>query len=316
MKNFLTYLFLGLFAAFLVACGGKDNSGDSHDQDTDTQTDDENDRHAAGHGSTICLWGEVGLRDGPGRNGVKYLTTVYFGERVESTGDTAVVEGDDRIYIKVKLSDGTTGWASRYLFAENAELGAATKLTTVYKRPDLVTATDKKLNFGDIVAVIKEEGDWVEVMGKEKSINGWIKGGDHLTTEGDDVSVAILRNRALAKANANDKKKALEAIVENSDFANSIFASDIPEMLDELDPMKKLQEGQLMITADNVNVRSSPNTEEENKVFQLNNGAICDILEVGDEANIGGTTSNWYRISSSKGEGWVFGSFAIVNIEQ
>ncbi|MCB9230481.1 MAG: SH3 domain-containing protein [Bacteroidia bacterium] len=308
MKNILNFFLLALLGIFLFSCGGNANSSEDQDDYSVDMADDS-------PGSTICLWPEVGLREGAGRT-PKYITTVYFGEKVESTGDTAIVEGDDRTYIKVKLSDGTTGWANRYLFAENSRLGAITNLTSVYKRPDLVTNTNKKFDFGEIVAVGKSEGEWVEVVGKEKSIAGWIKGEDHLTTEGTDVSVAILRSRALAISNPTEKKKALEDLQENSDFRNSIFVADLADLIDELDPMKRLKEGQLMITADNVNVRSSPTTTEENKVFQLKNGEICDVLEIGDEETIGSQTDNWYKISCTKGEGWVFGSFALVNMTE
>ena len=64
-----------------------------------------------------------------------------------------------------------------------------------------------------------------------------------------------------------------------------------------------------MITGDNVNVRSAPNTDTGEKLFQVNSGDIVKILTKGDMDDIGGL-NYWYEIKTKDGQtGWLFGKF-------
>ncbi|WP_109851245.1 SH3 domain-containing protein [Aquimarina sp. AU58] len=62
----------------------------------------------------------------------------------------------------------------------------------------------------------------------------------------------------------------------------------------------------LVITGNNIWVREYPKTGEV--VFTLNDGAVCRVLEKGEEQIIRGNKDFWYKIEHSGKIGWVFGS--------
>ena len=60
---------------------------------------------------TICVWDRLSLRDDNGR----WLSALSLGEKVIWLGETKVDSSqNDRKYLKVELSDSTTGWASAW----------------------------------------------------------------------------------------------------------------------------------------------------------------------------------------------------------
>lgn len=305
MKKSLLFLATILSISLLSSCGeSTTGTGDATDSTATTTTEGIPTEKQA-----ICLWPKVGVREmaDPNAAGNNSLATAVFGERVEMLGQTEKV--GDKTYIKIKLSDGTEGWVNEYLFAQKAKLAAITKMTSIYERPDQMTLIrDKKAEFGEIVAVMNKEGDWIQVLGKKKSIKGYILGDDHYVTNEKDLRAAIARDHAL-DLSGQEKKDYLDLIVRNTDFTGSIFQMDAEAMLDELNKPVELAEDELMITGDKVNIRSEPDSEMENAIAQLNNGDICKVIATGDMVTIGDKTDYWYQINHPDVEGWVFGAF-------
>ncbi|MEL6652733.1 MAG: hypothetical protein AAFQ87_18180, partial [Bacteroidota bacterium] len=165
-KTFLSLLPLLALLFILGACGSESTTTDTPSENAETESTETTGSEAVSsnnEGDAICLWPKVGLRDAPGTgNGIKYLTTILFGEAVSPTGETKEVGNGN--YIEVSLSDGKTGWVKESLFAPQASVYAASGEIDVYPRPDLMTYKGQKFNRGDVVAVTANEQDeWIEV---------------------------------------------------------------------------------------------------------------------------------------------------------
>ncbi|NIT57775.1 MAG: SH3 domain-containing protein, partial [Aliifodinibius sp.] len=108
--------------------------------------------------SCVCIWDKVPLRAEPRRDG-KWLSSLSLGETVQWFGETAIDSSDkNREYLRIQLSDGKTGWASSYGLVKDSEVGAVKEATFLYRRPDLLTITDEKLESMDMVAVDEDKG--------------------------------------------------------------------------------------------------------------------------------------------------------------
>jgi lipoprotein LenA len=243
MNNLKTFLLLFIFAFFISACGeGTDNDEDTDDSlDTDKELVDGEDVEGISKGApVICLWSAVSIRKTPEAKKGSYLTTIHLGEKASYLGETvtdSTGKGKARDYIKVKLTDGTTGWIEGRFMAIDAEPYALKGNSKLYKRPDILSAGKNEFEKMQYVVVLEEQGDWAKVKGIKKSAGwyreGWVKK-EHLTGDEIDVTVAVLMARALGKGDKDKKLEALNEILENSDLSSSIFSSDIRDLVDEL----------------------------------------------------------------------------------
>lgn len=306
------WLMLPLLLLGMAGCGGgaenQEQSGPEMAETEQAGMAEEPQTKAAAVPVAICLWEKVGLRAAPGTGSdAKYLTTIYFGEKVELLGESQEVDG--KTYQKVRLSDGKEGWVYEYLFAIGAELGVAANETEIYRRPDLMTATDKTLERGEIVAILpSDKPGWVQVVGKERKKEGWVQAGANLTTEELDVAVVVMLDKALAETDPEKQAEALEKLSENSSFQNSVFIDLIQSELEALKERNEIGEDQLYITADKVNVRNLPSVDDSEVLFQVEAGTICNIIDQTDERiKINDMEDYWYKISCDGKEGWVFG---------
>ena len=265
----------------------------------------------------VCLWPEVGLRSKAGRGkDAKWLAGMKFGEVVTLTGNEEM--DGDRKYLEMELIDGKTGWANDYLFAVNAQRAVATATLDVYRRPDLTTFEGKQFEKGEILAVSEDEKDgWREVYGLEKKKAGWIQPNTNYSTDEVDVTVAILYAQALMEKSPLKQEEKLQNIAKNSTFNQSQLMSVVDEKLIELGKLTQLPANQLMVTTDNLNVRSEPDSEADNIVFKLQAGDICNILERGEaKVEIRNMNDFWYLIEKDGKEGWIFGYFTSKKLEE
>jgi SH3-like domain-containing protein len=314
MRNLLLAMIV-MLAMVLSACQGNTD----HTANGQAETSDQSDTldFAPYQDAAICLWGVAGLREQPGRGGSvnDYLTSIYFGERVEMLGESEEVERERRTYIKIRLSDGQEGWVHQYLFAENATLGAITQEAKIYRRPDLMTLKDDVFEIGEIVAVSQQKDDWIKVSGKEKRKSGWIKGTSMISRQEEDVVVAVLYQRALQMSNPRHQLKELLSIVNNPDYSNAIFLDQVKAQLPIAEDLARIPDNQLYITARRVNVRSTPETSEDNVVLQLDEGAVCNVISKGSEVEVDEIKDYWYQIEVGGQQGWVYGHFTSKRLE-
>lgn len=184
---------------------------------------------------SVCIWDEASLRAQPSRK-AKWLSAMALGEKVTWLGKTVIDSSNkNREYLYIRLSDGTEGWASAYVIAKEARPSVAAKKAAIYRRPDLLTATNKEFLPMEVAAILKSENDWIEVVGKENKKKGWIQS-NLVSISDEDIAVALLAAKALAEKDSEKQIEKLKDIVNNTAFANSMFLETLREKLNELNP--------------------------------------------------------------------------------
>ncbi|MDW7692073.1 hypothetical protein R9C00_14975 [Flammeovirgaceae bacterium SG7u.111] len=179
---------------------------------------------------TICLWEELSVRESPSAKS-KYLTSIYLGEAVTSWGESVLDTNSqrERLYTKIRLTDGTEGWSQDDFLAVDATPGVILNDATIYKRPDLLTSTQTAFDRMDFVAIREEKGEWVKVKGKRKEdqwfTTGWVKS-TNLSTDLTDISFAVLVNRALSENDKEVREEKIETILGNTDLKPAVFYQD------------------------------------------------------------------------------------------
>ncbi|MEL7339219.1 MAG: SH3 domain-containing protein [Bacteroidota bacterium] len=320
-KTFLSLLPLLVLLFILASCGEEASTTDTPSENAETESIESartEEASMTSNDEAICLWPKVGLRDAPGTGkGIKYLATILFGEAVSPTGESK--EEGNSTYIEITLSDGKTGWVKESLFAPQATVYAASGEIDVYPRPDLMTYKGQKFNRGDVVAVTANEQDeWIEVYGLEKKTKGWIRGLDNLSDAELDVTVAVLYNRAVTEEKKADREKLLNNIATNSMFSASGMMDVVDEALTSVaePPRPELPANQAYILVDVLNVRSEPNTEQDNVAFQVKNGDVVEIVERGERKEVNGMNDYWYLIRINDQEGWIYGAHTSKKLEE
>lgn len=301
------FLFLGLF---LVGCGG-DEGSDNNNGGDDTEVDGGgSDGHNADSDIAASTWEGHSLREEPGKKG-KWLASVSFGEEMDLLGETE--KGDKYTYEKVRLTDGKEGWVRDDLIYKGGRMGAITENSQIYKRPSISNISDKEIDMASIIVVKQKKDEFTEFIAKNDKANnrarGWVLGESTVTTKELDIAVAFRLSKALSEGNPVKRADQLQKIIDNSSFQESMFYSIAETEYQTASEGPDLAEDELMITGDNVNVRSAPNTDTGEKLFQLGSGDIVKILTKGEMDDIGGL-NYWYEIKAKDGNtGWVFGKF-------
>jgi uncharacterized protein YgiM (DUF1202 family) len=316
MKKFQLILFSLFFAFAFAACGGSEDSGSSSNSGGGgTVESDEGGSSAGGEtkpaGNTaLSTWEGHSLKKEPAG---KWVASITFGEEMTLLGETETAEKDKREYEKVRLLDGKEGWVRGDLISKGSKLAALKADAQIYKRPSISNITDNTVGMGELVVIKQEIEEFSEFVSRNDASNnrksGWLLGSKSLTSNETDIAASVMLGKAMAEKNPIKRKTKLEQIVNNDMFSGSIFLSHAQAMLDKADAGSNLAEDQLMITGDNVNVRSGPTIDEDNKVFQVHSGDICRIVKRGDMDEIGGKLDYWYQIASNGQQGWIFGTF-------
>jgi hypothetical protein len=183
----------------------------------------------------VCIWDQASVRADASAK-AKWISAMALGEKVTWLGEEKVDSSSkNRRYLHIRLSDGTEGWASEYVIATDAKPAVVYKEAPIYRRPDLLTVTESVFDPMEIVAIVGNDGDWIDVIGAENKKKGWIQ--SKLVSKNEtDVAVALLTSKALAEKNEEKRKEKLQDIIDNTAFAGSIFLEDIELKLAEMQP--------------------------------------------------------------------------------
>jgi hypothetical protein len=215
MKQFSILL---IPVVLLVACKGR-QSGSS-----------EGNENAGQRIPAVCISTGTPLRAEPKNEG-KWISSMILGESLTYLGETKADSANpQQEYYRVELSDGKLAWARSYGILLNATPAAIITETPVYKRPDLVTKTDKSFKTVEFVAIIGEKDDWAEVVGAEKRKSGWIKK-ESLSTNAEDVAVATLAQKDLLDKNGAIITDKLSAFLESLPSGNSQLARYLQDQM-------------------------------------------------------------------------------------
>lgn len=233
MKKNLYFIFILLSVVALFSCKGKKGQGEGDSTAVEATEDGT---------FAVCVFDRASLKETPEEKG-KWLESLSIGEKCEYLDDTKEDNSGSKPvkYYKVRLQGGKEGWVQANLISLNSKPAALNQNADVYSRPDLLTKTSKKYSKMDIVAVSATEGDFIQVTGKRRDgkwvETGWIKG-TNVTYSDVDVAVAKFGSKALAMTDEVKQKEALQEILNNTDFSNSIFIPDLnsivnPENVDD-----------------------------------------------------------------------------------
>jgi hypothetical protein len=202
----------------LVACNGRQGGSSVADKSADQRI------------QAVCISTGTPLREAPKKEG-KWISSMILGETLTYLGKTVADSANpQQEYYRVELSDGKPAWARSYGIVLNAVPAAIVAETPIYKRPDLVTKTEKSFRMLEFIAIISEKEDWAEVIGAEKRKAGWIKK-SALTTNAEDVAVSTLAQRELLDKNGNIIKENLSAFIESLPSANSQLARYLQDQM-------------------------------------------------------------------------------------
>ncbi len=190
--------------------------------------------------TAVSVWkSTVSVRVEPGAN-AKWVTSVSLGERFQYLGESRKVTTDDgeRTWAKIQLLDGKEGWILQDFIMIGGQPAAVLKDNTpLYKRPDILTKSDKILAKFDVIG-IKGEGAFVEFKGMSADdtwfTSGWIKS-ENINTNPVDVASAVYIRKALSLDDEDEQLQELKVIYNSSDFEGSYFLTDLEDMIRELD---------------------------------------------------------------------------------
>ncbi len=246
----------------------------------------------------VCVFEGISMRSEPSQKG-KWLSSIALGEKMIALGETAHDAAGNVDYLKVRLSDGTEGWASANFIIPKSRPATITGSSFFYKRPDLSTVTDKAFEPLDFIAVTNEQGDWLEVIGKRRKNNyvekGWLnKSG--ISFDDKDVAVASMTAKAMANAEMGKRKAELEKILKNSAIATSPMLAEVNKLLSD---MSSYASNTKKIKADKAYFYNSPDESAKGTAYVVK----------GDVVTISENNGNFIRASFSANgnvtEGWI-----------
>jgi|3_EtaG_2_1085321.scaffolds.fasta_scaffold42220_2 uncharacterized protein YgiM (DUF1202 family) len=228
MKNFYSLLSYAILAFGLLSCSGNENKETTEKVSTKEE--------APKMVDAVSIWDGISVREEPSADG-KWISSISLGEKVLMTGKTAVDSSEkNREYVEIKLGDDKQGWVVSD-FVEEGTAVAAVREAQIYKRPDLLTKTDKSFKSMDVLALIDTRDEWVEVKGKSQTEkwfwSGWVKRTD-LSDNEVDVAVAVYGQKALEIEDEEERSEAIQEILENESFTSSQFMVDLKNELNEL----------------------------------------------------------------------------------
>ncbi len=245
MKKFLEQskvLLVAIALLVFAASCGDDKSGKSSDKssnDTSSNGSSESIDDTGAEAPLICLWKALSVRETPDPKG-KYVTSIYMGEEAVYLGEKQTDDPDKKKpteYLKVRLIDGKEGWVNSKFVVVNGTSYAFLENSKLYKRPDMLAAGKDDFDRLQYVVVMEEKDDWVRVKGYDRRSKwyrtGWVKK-DKLTDNKIDVTVAVLFARALNKKTEVKQIEALQDILDNADFSESVFKDNIKSKIESL----------------------------------------------------------------------------------
>jgi len=241
-------LMLTLFCSLFLFCSKNDGSQQNQSQEQTAKTEDVIIEELP----AVCIWDKGSVRQEPNKDG-KWISSMALGEKVTWLGETSIDSSDKNVeYHKIKLSDGTEGWASTYVVEIDAKPAVILKVVSLYKRPDYLTVTEKKLQEMEIIALKKSENGWLEVVGQKKQTQGWIQN-ENISQSDIDIAVGLLASKAISEKNEEVKTKRINEIIDNPAFQSSVFIPSLKDLISK-EPIE---------SSDEVDIQETPQADKE-----------------------------------------------------
>ncbi len=142
-----------------------------------------------------------------------------------------------RRYLKLRLNDGTEGWASDWLIVEDAKRAVVTtKHIRLYKKADIVAFSDEKITIGNKVALGNEViGGFQKIVykGKDKKPHSfWVKQKDtkYISVDENDYLLSEYFEKLQGITVEADKLELIDEVESNLDYVKSPFYEKIIEL--------------------------------------------------------------------------------------
>jgi len=224
--------------AFSACTPNKRNANENKPSEGDVTSKEDNTEsetsQTGGTTSAVAIIDGMSIRKEPTKAG-KWLTNISLGETVEFTGNRHIDSADkNREYLEVVLLDGTQGWCMSWGLIVDGQIAAILSDASIYKRPSELTKTDKAFKTMDMVVISNSKEDWLEVVGKRKTLKGWIMK-RHISLEPNDVTFAILVGKALGKSKGKERLDKITAFLLDMDDNGSVLLGALIEEQDELE---------------------------------------------------------------------------------
>lgn len=177
----------------------------------------------------ICIYHDCPLREKP-QNESEFLTTLYLGDEIRFLGEVKTDVNNE--YYKVELYDGTLGWLEKKAVLFNARQAAVVTRSSLYQQINKLEIKELILNPAEFVAIIGEEGEWVKVLGANRTKSGWMKR-EYLSLEDEDVFIATLAYSDLLDENGEIIEKQLPYFIHSLPDKNAPLALQLQNILEE-----------------------------------------------------------------------------------
>lgn len=160
----------------------------------------------------------------------KHLAMMQPGETMVFLGDSATSpSGKNEQLYKVRLSDGTEGWARNYGLVMG-KAGAILMDASLYERPTVLSPSRQKLAIGRLVGILEKQDEFVKVSASRWQ-TGWVEM-RAISTESNDVLAAALVAGATGRKTGRDALQAGYAAISDRSCALAIA---MKAKLDSLD---------------------------------------------------------------------------------
>ncbi|MEQ9217865.1 MAG: SH3 domain-containing protein [Cyclobacteriaceae bacterium] len=236
----LQFSIILLLAIAVYSCGGSQSQSQSETSTTEAAPEEAAPKEV----EAVSIWDKISIRETPSDKG-EYVTSLSLGEKLTYLG-VEETSADDKVFLNVRLNDGTEGWVRSEFVAPEAEPAAFIEETNIYKRPDLLTKTDDKFFKMDIVAVIQVQDTWAEVKGRptgEKWFkSGWVKA-DNISYNQIEIAMAKFAQPILSEPFDEETPAKIAEILSNQDLSSSVFTDLLKSALDSVknsDPLQKV----------------------------------------------------------------------------
>lgn len=181
--------------------------------------------------SMVCVSNRVGIYDVPGATG-RYLSSVYFGDQVRKVPNSRTIRFNGKNFIEVATRGGMTGWTEADLFVEGGGVVTLLEDKQIHQSPSATSVTTDYFRAGELYVLSDFDGsNWVELMTREKTAIGWVKGIDEISFSEEHIRFATLIHQARQITDVMEQKRELEKIRRLPGFNQSGFSPIVQRML-------------------------------------------------------------------------------------
>ena len=179
--------------------------------------------------SMVCVFSEIGLRETPGPYG-RFKTTLYFGDQVRISNAPPRRFGGKN-YLEV-MRGTEIGWVEEDAFIKGGGVVVLLTDKQIHNSPNVASATSDYFKAGDLYVLTDFDGsNWVELMTRQGTTVGWIKGIDEVSFSQETLGFANLIHQARRIEDANTRKVEFRKIKYLPGFSRSELAPILERML-------------------------------------------------------------------------------------